>query len=46
MRAKHQGIEPDARDPFADQACVLAGRHALALPTSTDEQELTGLLAG
>src|SRR5258708_14839733 len=43
MGAKHAGIETDAANPVADQACILPGRQAPARPARRSEQEFAGL---
>src|ERR1022692_2322008 len=43
MGAKHAGIETDAANPVADQACILPGRQAPAWPARRSEQKIVGL---
>src|SRR5215472_16721344 len=45
MRAEQPRIEPDASDPFAHEACILACRHTTAAMPTAREQKLARLLA-
>jgi hypothetical protein len=43
MRTERAGIETDAANPVADEACILPGWSAPAMPARSSKQKLTGL---